>query len=426
MKLTPRDIQLHCDCGRKHEMSIQKIIIKPGAMRHITDDLPALGVSGNLIAIYDENTYAATAGRHPQATQEIILNSKNLHADEVAVENVMRQINLPTGALIAIGSGTIHDTTRYCAAQLGVPFLSVPTAASVDGFASTVCAMTWYGFKTTMPGIAPTAVFADLDILSTAPRHLTLSGFGDLVGKYTCLADWEISHCLTGEYYCEGIANLTRSAVDTAVRSRNELLTSDPEAYEHLIYGLLLSGIAMQLASNSRPASGAEHHISHILEFGLWGENTSLHGEKVGAATPLVAASYHDFAKMSADELKQRINCYSMGTVSHASMERVFGRLADGVIKENTNCCLSQVDPDLLVEKWDEVCRLIKFIPQAEIIHGYLTDVKAKHTMEDIGVDSALVPALLYWSPFVRNRLTLMRIAHLFTERGTFYSESGK
>lgn len=49
-------------------------------------------------------------------------------------------------------------TTRYCAHKLGIPFISMPTAASVDEFCSTVSAMTWRGCKKTMPGVAPDLV----------------------------------------------------------------------------------------------------------------------------------------------------------------------------------------------------------------------------------------------------------------------------
>ena len=38
------------------------------------------------------------------------------------------------------------------------------------------------------------------------------------------------------------------------------------EGYEQLMYGLILSGLAMQMVGNSRPASGSEHHFSHFWE----------------------------------------------------------------------------------------------------------------------------------------------------------------
>lgn len=99
--------------------------------------------------------YAATAGRHPYAEQEIILPSKGLHADEKAVARTLAELHGDTKVLIAVGSGTIHDIACYCAHERGLHFVSCPTAASVDGFCSTVAAMTWHGYKKTLPAVAP-------------------------------------------------------------------------------------------------------------------------------------------------------------------------------------------------------------------------------------------------------------------------------
>ena len=91
--------------------------------------------------------------------------------------------------MIAVGSGTIHDITRYHAYERKIPFFSVPTAASVDGYVSTVAAMTWHGFKKSFTAVSPVVVIADTDIFSKAPMRLTASGVADLLGKYTALAD---------------------------------------------------------------------------------------------------------------------------------------------------------------------------------------------------------------------------------------------
>ena len=168
--------------------------------------------------------------------------------------------------MIAVGSGTIHDITRFCAYTKGIPLVSCPTAASVDGFCSSVAAMTWDGFKKTFTAVAPKLVVADLDVISKAPMFLTKSGFGDMVGKFIALADWKIAHALTGEYFCPTIHDITLAATKAVVNSTESIKNGDIAAYEKLTYGLLMSGLAMQLLGNSRCASGAEHHISHLIE----------------------------------------------------------------------------------------------------------------------------------------------------------------
>ena len=109
-------------------------------------------------------------------------------------------------------------SSRYLAYQYKIPFISVPTAASVDGFVSNVAAMTWKGLKKTVPAVAPLAVFADTDIFAHAPRRLTASGVSDLLGKYICLADWKIASLLTGEYICSEIIEMERKSPENSLQ----------------------------------------------------------------------------------------------------------------------------------------------------------------------------------------------------------------
>lgn len=109
-------------------------------------------------------------------------------------------------------------------------------------------------------------MIADTDIIANAPVRLNASGAADMLGKYTALADWEIAHLLTNEYICEQIVGLEREALNSVVEVLPGIKEGKKNACEQLIRGLIISGLAMQLAENSRPASGAEHHISHLWE----------------------------------------------------------------------------------------------------------------------------------------------------------------
>lgn len=223
-------------------------------------------------------------------------------ANEHGIETLSKKLPSNAEVLIAIGSGTIHDLTRYCAAKRSIPFVSCPTAASVDGFCSSVAALTLNQCKKTVPAVAPTLVIADIDVIKNAPLYLAKSGFGDMVGKYIALSDWKIAHILTGEYYCPRIANVTAQAVNAVVQSVSKIAERDEQAFEELTYGLILSGLAMQMIGNSRPASGAEHHISHLIEMapaGLHISSEALHGEKVGVGTLLVAGEYQRMTRNS-------------------------------------------------------------------------------------------------------------------------------
>ena len=124
-----------CACGREHKMETVLSVVESGCLKQFEQYASQLGIHGCRTAVYDENTYRATADRHPTADHEIVLSPVNLHADEHGVDLLMEKLPEDTEILIAVGSGTVHDIVRYCAYQKGLTFISCPTAASVDGFA---------------------------------------------------------------------------------------------------------------------------------------------------------------------------------------------------------------------------------------------------------------------------------------------------
>ena len=395
-----------CSCGREHGMVTELCVIEAGAMKRFDAIMKERGISGKSVAIYDENTYKATEGRQPTADEVIILPPENLHADEHAVGLAMAKIPKDCDYLIAVGSGTVHDTTRYCAHELGIDFISCPTAASVDGFCSSVAAMTWRGFKMTFTAVAPKIVVADLDIIAAAPRFLTSSGFGDMIGKFIALSDWRISHILSGEYLCERIYKMTLDATEAVMAAAEDIRRGSLEAHGKLIYGLLMSGLAMQLLGNSRCASGAEHHISHLIEMqapGLGLSSSALHGEKVGVGTLLASREYHALINEAADFA-------DYPEIDKDTVRQVFGSLADSVLEENEKLCARGITAELLREKWPAIREVVLAIPTADKLLEIYKLLDMKSSLTDIEVDEGAKNALLDYSPLVRNRTTLMRL----------------
>ena len=397
-----------CSCGKEHKMTTEACFIERGVLLKINTYLEQYDLRGYSVAIYDENTYRATSGMHPNVTKEIILDTQNLHADNHGVDLAMEQIPEACDYLIAVGSGTVHDITRYCAYTKGIPFVSCPTAASVDGFCSSVAAMTWDGFKKTFTAVAPKIVVADLNVISKAPMFLTKSGFGDMIGKFIALADWKIAHTLTGEYFCPIIHDITLNATQAVIESAESIKNGDIIAYEKLTYGLLMSGLAMQLLGNSRCASGAEHHISHLIEMHpdeLNLNSDALHGEKVGVGTLLAAAEYHVIKNNSS------IRWTQYPDINNNEIQLIFGeRLAESIISENSNNCASGIDEKTLLASWKKICEIIDTIPTYDELLCKYKMIGAKASLSDIDVDEDKLSALLEYSPLVRNRLTLMRL----------------
>ena len=141
IEISSRDFKSDDGCGRAHHVLLKKALIAPDAMAAFEDVLHAAGYDNDYAVIYDENTYEALRGKHPKARQEVILPQKDLHANERGVELAKARLG-DAKLLIAAGAGTVHDITRSICAERGMPFGSVPTAASVDGFVSSVAAMT--------------------------------------------------------------------------------------------------------------------------------------------------------------------------------------------------------------------------------------------------------------------------------------------
>lgn len=397
-----------CSCGREHRMTTALCVIDSGCLKQLDTYLAEYGVGGFTVAVYDQNTYRATADRHPAVDAEVVLDPTDLHANEKGVDALMERLPQGVRVLIAIGAGTVHDITRYCAYQLGAEFISCPTAASVDGFCSSVAAMTWHGCKKTLTATAPKLVIADTDIIKNAPMRLTRSGFGDMIGKYIALTDWKIAHILNGEFYCETIANMTMDATRAVTEAAEGIVNGEAAAYEKLTYGLLLSGLAMQMMGNSRPASGAEHHIAHLIEmsppgFGL--SSTALHGEKVGVGTMLLLGRYKSLSKTATTFLD-----YTSYTPDF--FVATFGEdMASELLKENEKDSAAGITGERMRSCWPEICAELSALPDAAEMQRIYATLGVKSTLQEIEVEEALTERLLTYSHLVRNRLTLMRLA---------------
>ncbi len=398
-----------CSCGRTHAFTLKKLVLHEGALSELPALIAELGDFHSMVMICDGNTYdvAGHAVKNMLDVYDICLDSKGLHANEHGVAAAESLMPDECDLLIAVGSGTVHDITRYIAYQRGVDFVSVPTAASVDGFVSSVAAMTWKGVKRTLTAVSPIAMLADSRILAEAPRALTASGVGDLLGKYIALFDWKLGTLLTGEYYCPEIVRMEEDALKALVENIDLIADASPKATETLMYGLVLSGLAMQMAGNSRPASGAEHHISHCIEMEVFNDtNPALHGEKVGVATCMVSDVYHALATKRADAL----GFAPENGVDTEEIERIFERLHEQIKEENKSFSLPEDMGARLAANWERICELIEEIPTGDDLRALLKTSGGSTTLSDLGLDEALASKLFRYSPMVRNRLTLMRL----------------
>lgn len=291
--------------------------------RHALDDVADLFAQvfgqNQAIIVADETTFAV-AGRKVvdrlraagQSVAEpfIFPATPTLHADlrhVVELESVLRNGNATP---IAVGSGTINDLTKLTSYHCQRPYLVVATAASMDGYAAWGAAITDNGVKQTFPCAAPRAILADLDVLAAAPPAMSASGYADLAGKITAGADWLLADALAIEPIKPDIWQMVQGHLRAALSAPDRLALGDPGAVEQLFMGLIISGLAMQAAGSSRPASGSEHQFSHLWEMrglALDGHEVS-HGFKVGVGSIAMTGLYQqllaaDLSKIDIDAL---------------------------------------------------------------------------------------------------------------------------
>ncbi len=217
-------------------------------------------------------------------------NIKIVHKDTISdinIENAIHtafKIPSTTKVLLGIGGGKALDYGKYCAHILKLPYITVPTSVSNDGFCSPNTSLLVAGKRKSVKSTIPYGVVADIDVISNAPISSLYSGIGDTISKITALYDWKQSFLKGYEYFNDFAGLMAHNSLDI-VYLCNDLKPEDNEFKYRMVNSLVLSGIAMEIAGSSRPASGSEHLISHALD--AVSANPKMHGLQVGTATYL-------------------------------------------------------------------------------------------------------------------------------------------
>ena len=209
--------------------------------------------------------------------------------DSVNIDDIITlAFNLPSHvqAVIAIGGGKVIDAGKYAAFLRNLPFISVPTSNSSDGFSSASASLLVDGKRTSVPARMAYGIVVDTEVIKTAPEKFIYSGIGDMVSKITAIYDW-IYEGQQGVSVPNDVAiMIAKKAVNSFVRTPYTSIKDDLFLRE-LLDSLAMSGIANEIAGGSAPTSGSEHLISHALDKIL--EVPQLHGIQVGIATYIMS-----------------------------------------------------------------------------------------------------------------------------------------
>ncbi len=368
---------LDCACGKRHDCAIQSVLIEDGAVGKVAD---LAADRRHILIVADNNTDALCGDRIAKALGErlegrlVLVREGVLVPDERAIEEMDAAVTDATDLIIGIGSGVIQDLCKYVSFKHGLEYFIVATAPSMDGYASVGAALILGSMKVTCNAHVPTAIICDTAILKDAPMEMIRAGYGDILGKYSCLNDWKLSHVVNGEYYCDYVADLTYEMLNNVKDLGPRLNARDPEAIGRLTEALIGVGIAMAYVGNSRPASGSEHHMAHYFEIvGLTRQEPYFaHGIDVVYSTVYTQKLREYLLSLDAPRAHSR---HTRKTWEE-NIRRIYTTAADGVIALQDKLGWYENDRNsVYCAKWAEIKAVLSEVPSSKQLSEYIASV---------------------------------------------------
>ncbi len=387
--------------------------------RGLTDFM--LVADGNTFPVLGEKVQAALQGAGLNV-KSVVFNEPEVVPDEDFIFQVLLRADQVERTYLAVGSGTLTDIARIVSHRTRRPFISLPTAPSVDGFTSPSASLAVRKIKTTVIAQPPMAVFADLATLVAAPQKMIAAGYGDILGKAIALADWQLGHMLWDEPYSPEIAARVRKTLESCIAATPEIGRATPEGVRKLMFSLIDSGMCMLDYGNSRPAAGCEHYMSHFLEMKLLreGRHAVLHGAKVALCSLMAADLYARLRQIRRPQAEKQLAVATQPD-RNADMQRIrqaFGPIAENLFIEMapyldmTPAGFAQLKQRVL-EHWDEIQALAAQVPSREKLVDLLNQAGGATNPAGLGLSEEEVQLALTESHFLRNRFTICKLEHL-------------
>ena len=419
------EIQANCKCGKQHIFT-SEVIVKEGALSELLRLMKQYSAK-KVFLIADQNTYQA-AGKQVWEILEssgiqiasCIFGADPLEPDEHSVGRAIMYYESDCDVVIGVGSGVVNDISKIVANVSGKPYIIVATAPSMDGYASATSSMTRDGLKISLPSKCADVIIGDLDVLCQAPAKMMASGLGDMLAKYVSICEWRIANLITGEYYCEDIAQLVREALKKCADNADGLLKRDKEAVKAVFEGLVIGGVAMAYAGVSRPASGVEHYFSHVwdmrgVEFGI---PVDFHGIQCAMATYHAVKLYELVKKQKPDYEKASAYVAAFDQPAWEQTLRQFlGKGAEAMIalEKKEGKYRKDTHParfNIIDENWDRILQIMdEELPSSEEIEKLLDTIGISKDLSAIGVDTECARTTFKATKDIRDKYVLSRLA---------------
>lgn len=411
-----------CGCGRPISTVDTELVLGDQALEKLPAVATAVmdrhGVSEALI-LFDQTTISLFGERVLAPILAAGLAAKRLalgdpahpfEPDEAAVQQVNETVGSKKVLLVGVGSGAVNDLGKHLSAQRGLPYISVATAPSMDGFAAPISAIVVDRVKTTVPSRCPDAVIGDLHILSGAPSSMVSAGFGDVLGKLTSLTDWKLAHALFDEYWCAKTSEDVGSIAARVMRLADAVHKREPRAVGDLMEALVWAGTSVVHVGYSRPTSGAEHLVSHFVE--MWSNNRGLrppaHGHTVAVGTLMVCRIAEALRGVDRHRLPEHWGSEGPEPILEAL------RIAHvpenfGLSKFDANLAEARVDQ--IKAGWPKALQILAELPSANEIRAVLKAAGCPTTFAELGLDQETAVQTVSWARYLRERYTMLDLA---------------
>ncbi|AJQ26324.1 sn-glycerol-1-phosphate dehydrogenase [Pelosinus fermentans] len=417
--------KLECQCGKPHSINIDKVIIGKDVLNQVPDVVRILGAK-TVLLVADTNTYEVAgkkvasllAENHLSYKSYVYKVTRDLVPDEEAVGKLLLQIEKNTDLIVTVGAGTLNDIVKFISRRTNIPSIVVATAPSMDGYASDSSALIIDNLKTSVESSYPKVIIGDTEILKKAPMRMILAGLGDMIGKYSALSDWQVSRIVNKEYYCDVTARISSDAIKKCVDNIDGVKNREDIAIENVMDGLVRTGIAMSFVGNSRPASGAEHHISHFWEmkFLFEGKEALLHGTKVGLTSIIVARLYELLVEKQVDfeEAVRKARTFDE-KAWRKSISELYGKAAPGILsmseKDGRNSIEARISRiEVIKENFPQIINIAKEAERADRVESLMKSAGAPIKPEEVGVDQRTVLDSVLVAKEVRPRYTILNL----------------
>ncbi len=354
--------------------------------------------------------------------QLIVLNGDPVIPDDRYLIKVLTPLDNSQRTFISVGSGTITDMTRYVAYRTKSDFISVPTAPSMDGYASNTSALTVDGMKLSIFSKPPIAIIADTGVMSRAPRRMISAGLGDTLGKFTALADWALGGLLWNDAYSAEIVARVRQNLMRCVGLLDEMESKWDELVRALTESLIDVGTCMLITGNSRPASGSEHSVSHYWELKLMrdGRPVSFHGLKVGFASLLIARRYELIRSISVTEVQKLLAASRVPTTQEelATIRKIYGPISEDIIRiQKAFLQLDQSGIDRLriaiIDHWDEIQAIAATVPSENEMRRLLLKAGIPTQPEELHLTQQDLEDAILYGHYMRNPFTVIKLSRI-------------